>query len=356
MTNKELINNSIEWELYLSRPFNLFSTSVWNEWYSGEKIKKIFGINLNEGLYIENPKGVINHYRKKGIIKKLTHLIGEIVIKDPEKCRELLKKGLELNNKAKEMFKEKKIPELKKILDFYIELALLAGILPYYAGNFMETNKIDPELKNMIINLRRESYYPKTNNELLIPATINKLKEKGIFEKNAINVVTLNEVLNNKKIDLKNRLNDFRKNKKFVYQNCKGNEIVLWVEDPKEIINKIEKKEPISKNLIKGKTSYPGKVVGNVKLILGNKLNNLEFKEGDILVAMSTNPELLPIMKKSGAIVTDEGGITSHAAIISRELKIPCIIGTKIATKVLKDRDLVEVNANKGIVKILEKG
>lgn len=59
-------------------------------------------------------------------------------------------------------------------------------------------------------------------------------------------------------------------------------------------------------------------------------------------------------MKKAGAIVTDEGGILFHAAVVSRELSIPCIIGTKIATQVLKDGDLVEVDAEKGIVKKLE--
>jgi pyruvate,water dikinase len=60
-------------------------------------------------------------------------------------------------------------------------------------------------------------------------------------------------------------------------------------------------------------------------------------------------------MKKAIAFITDEGGITCHAAIIARELKKPCIIGTKIATKVLKDGDLVEVDANKGVVKIIKK-
>jgi pyruvate,water dikinase len=60
-------------------------------------------------------------------------------------------------------------------------------------------------------------------------------------------------------------------------------------------------------------------------------------------------------MKIAGAIITNQGGITSHAAITSREMKIPCIIGTKIATKVLKDGDLVEVDANRGVVKIIKR-
>jgi len=59
-------------------------------------------------------------------------------------------------------------------------------------------------------------------------------------------------------------------------------------------------------------------------------------------------------MKKAVAVITDEGGITCHAAIVSRELKIPCIVGTKIATRVLKDGDKVEVDADKGVVKIIK--
>ena len=70
-----------------------------------------------------------------------------------------------------------------------------------------------------------------------------------------------------------------------------------------------------------------------------------------------TNPYYVPAIIRAKAIVCDEGGILSHAAIVSRELGIPCVIGTKIATKVLEDGDLIEVNASgtKGIVKILKK-
>jgi pyruvate,water dikinase len=60
-------------------------------------------------------------------------------------------------------------------------------------------------------------------------------------------------------------------------------------------------------------------------------------------------------MKRAAAIVTDEGGITSHAAIVSRELKKPCVVGTKVATQVLGDGDLVEVNGVKGVVRIIKR-
>jgi pyruvate,water dikinase len=67
-----------------------------------------------------------------------------------------------------------------------------------------------------------------------------------------------------------------------------------------------------------------------------------------------TTPDYVSAMKLASAFVTDEGGIMCHAAIIARELKKPCIIGTKIATKVLKDGDLVEVDADRGVVTIIK--
>ncbi len=76
-----------------------------------------------------------------------------------------------------------------------------------------------------------------------------------------------------------------------------------------------------------------------------------KLQQGDVLVSVATNPALLPAMKKASAIVTNMGGLTCHAAIVSRELGIPCVIGTKIATKWLKDGDKIEVDANTGIVR-----
>ena len=105
---------------------------------------------------------------------------------------------------------------------------------------------------------------------------------------------------------------------------------------------------------IKGQTACKGKVIGTVK-VCNNSNESDKVKKGDILVTFMTTPDFVPAMKRSAAVLTDEGGITCHAAIASRELGIPCIIGTKNATKVLKDGDLIEVDADNGIIKILER-
>lgn len=104
----------------------------------------------------------------------------------------------------------------------------------------------------------------------------------------------------------------------------------------------------------RGLSASTGRVIGRVKIVK-SATEIGKVKQGDILVAVMTRPDYVVAMKKAAAIVTNEGGITSHAAIVSRELGIPCIIGTKIATEVLKDGDLVEVNANHGWVRKITK-
>ena len=106
-------------------------------------------------------------------------------------------------------------------------------------------------------------------------------------------------------------------------------------------------------DILKGSGVYPGIKQGQVKIIESVK-DKHKMQEGDILVATMTTPEMHSIIEKAGAIVTDEGGITCHAAVVSREIKIPGVIGTEHATKVLKDGDLVEVNSKEGVVRRLE--
>lgn len=99
-----------------------------------------------------------------------------------------------------------------------------------------------------------------------------------------------------------------------------------------------------------GTCAFSGLARGSARLV--TKLADMDgFQDGDILISTMTEPSYLPIMKKASAFVTDEGGVLCHAAIIARELKKPCVIGTKIATMVFKDGDVVEVDANKGIIK-----
>jgi pyruvate,water dikinase len=101
--------------------------------------------------------------------------------------------------------------------------------------------------------------------------------------------------------------------------------------------------------LIKGLGASPGFGTGVVKVIKGEKEIS-KVQEGDILVTTMTTPDMVPAMRRAAAIVTDEGGMTCHAAIVSRELGVPAVVGTKKATQILKDGMMVTVDGEKGIV------
>lgn len=101
---------------------------------------------------------------------------------------------------------------------------------------------------------------------------------------------------------------------------------------------------------IRGMTASKGKATGKVVIVRGIA-DIPKVREGYVLVAVTTHPDYTVAMRKASAIVTDEGGITSHAAIVAREFSIPCIVGTHCATKLLQDGDKVEVDADNGCVR-----
>jgi len=102
-----------------------------------------------------------------------------------------------------------------------------------------------------------------------------------------------------------------------------------------------------AKLLLKGQGAAPGVASGKV-VIIRDVRDVGKVKEGDILVTKMTNPDMVPAMRKVAAIVTDEGGMTCHAAIVSRELGTPAVVGTKNATNLLKNNQLVTVDGEKG--------
>lgn len=115
-----------------------------------------------------------------------------------------------------------------------------------------------------------------------------------------------------------------------------------------------EKKSLKAVNDFRGLSACRGVARGPVRIVKSST-ETKKLKEGDVLVAVMTRPDYITGMKKAAAIVTNEGGVTCHAAIVSRELNIPCVIGTKIATEVLRDGDIVEVNGNHGVVTVIKR-
>jgi phosphoenolpyruvate synthase/pyruvate phosphate dikinase len=138
-----------------------------------------------------------------------------------------------------------------------------------------------------------------------------------------------------------------------------GKSMYIFKKDKLKIItdkNKIQKifssiNPPIKKKQkLEGITATLGNVTGNARIIFRPSDT---FNKGDILVSESTDPDLLPIMKKAKAILTEQGGATSHACILARELNIPCIVGVEGLLDQVKNGDSLEINGNEGTVKIV---
>lgn len=136
-----------------------------------------------------------------------------------------------------------------------------------------------------------------------------------------------------------------------VYLINRGKIKLMKKEDAGEWLKLIEKEESFEGiTLLKGSCACAGKVSGLVRIVR-NSSDIGKMKQGEILVSFSTNPNMVPGMRKAAAVVTEQGGIASHAAIVTREFNIPCVVGAKNATKILKDGELVEVDAANGIVR-----
>lgn len=113
-----------------------------------------------------------------------------------------------------------------------------------------------------------------------------------------------------------------------------------------------EEEAEVGAPLLRGVAASPGVGIGPAKIILDVKKAASSFSQNDILVTKMTNPDWVPLMKKASAIVTDEGGITCHAAIVSRELGIPCVVGTRQATIALRpfQAKTITVDGSHGVV------
>jgi phosphohistidine swiveling domain-containing protein len=186
-------------------------------------------------------------------------------------------------------------------------------------------------------------------------------KRTGISLEDLFSIYRIDEVVQalKEKKDILNNDEKLARKKAYVLWWNNGKLSFSAGDNAIEIIDRVLEKVEEGNDL-KGQVACKGYYEGLVCLIFPGDLEMLKragekFKKGSVLVTTMTQPNMVPLMKIAGAIVTDEGGLTSHAAIIARELKVPCIVGTKIGTKMLRDGDFVEVNADEGLVRVINR-
>ncbi|CAG0998218.1 MAG: phosphoenolpyruvate synthase [Candidatus Methanoperedens sp.] len=180
---------------------------------------------------------------------------------------------------------------------------------------------------------------PKTGKTMDIPVPSDKKNARVLEDDEILKLVEFGELLE----DLYGIPQD-------IEWAIKNKEIFILQSRPITTIRKKEPKEKVATTaILEGLGASPGIAYGEAKLIVdASELGKV--KEGDILVAVMTTPDMVPAMKRAGAIVTDEGGLTCHAAIVSRELGCPAVVGTRKATEILTDGMKITVDGEKGLV------
>ncbi|NTV41333.1 MAG: hypothetical protein HGA61_03620 [Candidatus Moranbacteria bacterium] len=202
----------------------------------------------------------------------------------------------------------------------------------------------------------RKKYIFKANH--CIDLFLTEISRKYGIAENSLHYYAHQEIsalLQTHKLIDENEIDKRKKNFLGVYDSKVGESKYFSGDEAEELMKPFfTKKIDLVISEFRGTVVSRGLVRGEVKIITSPRETE-KMEKGDVLVSPMTSPDLIVAMKKAAAIVTDEGGLTCHAAIVSRELGTPCIVGTKIATQVLRDGDLVEVDADKGKIKIIKR-
>ena len=219
-------------------------------------------------------------------------------------------------------------------------------ILKLFDTKTLRTIRVEPLIQT--IRKKLKIYFDIIGKRSFIKSSLlfwaSPLEIENLLKGQKINIEELEKKLKERK---RCSLLAIRNGKKYIYLGLKAKKVA-----DEELDNEQLKLE-VSKISGQGICFKNKKIKGRVKIVLDKK-DFKKIKQGDILVAVATMPYYLSVLKKTKAFITEVGGLLSHASVLARELKKPCVIGTRIATKVLKDGDLVEVDTNKGLVKIIK--
>lgn len=314
--------------------------------FSYEAVGAIGGGEMGQALF--NEKEVAQ--KMAGFIQKNSSLVPKVLDKNKSDFYSYKRKIIEA--------KKNPINFLKTVSGFYPQYMASLGTLSSFTRYLTENPKQTSLSQRIIKKIGRQreivaTFYSEL--EGMIKKSVSLVGKKYHFDGELLRYATINEMkgfLKWRRLS-KKQLAELKKRKQEYLYLAFGNQEYVFTEG--DIIKMVREeffKIDAQTETIKGQPAYQGFAQGPVYAPKSDDLKGM--KRGDILVISMTQPKHAPYLKKAAAIITDEGGILSHAAIISRELKIPCVIGTKIATHVLKNGMLIEINANQGVVKIIK--
>lgn len=344
----------LKWKKILTREYSFLYASYAADAF--KVMKKEVGTTLEYDFFYGEGK-LLTIYRIEKDIKNSYKMIEKIAKSNPNEIVKKMDKFDELVKKNYELFglirKTKDKNEIKKFLIELDETFLLtlcyylffvylgyAGNLPSISKFLKKSGKRFSKIRTYTIDTDMNREYPVLfgNYDTRLKKLTSYMTRKELITAVKGKAIDIQKILNRKKRYL----------------------LIMKKHKIKEVnflhIDNVVKKElshlqsVLPQNIIRGQTACRGKVLGKVKIIFTSN-DYKKIRRGDVIVTPMTKPTIVPFLTEVRGIITNDGGVLSHASVISREMNIPCIVGTDYATNILKDGDTVELDATHGVVK-----
>jgi phosphohistidine swiveling domain-containing protein len=334
---------SVDWELYLEREQPLFLFAMFTQAY-GPSQREATGIGFEHQLN-HYQRGLGAFYRSEEEMERIDHYFAALIDNGDPRIDEWLDIEEQIHQ---ELSSYEGLEDARNILEKYLRAIIYNPVINYRLQSAFKCVKkpIDERLKERIEKSRTRTFYPYLT-ETVMKKVFRAVAERLGVEERQAQLLTPDEII---KVLYEGSLisNDELKRREegcYFYLGKEGDIVFYYGEIARIARESHEKTEEL-----KGVVACKGYAKGKARIINSEKDVD-KMEEGDILVSINTNPSIMAAIRKAAGIVTNEGGVTCHAAIISRELNIPCVIGTKTATRIFKDGDLVEVDADNGTVR-----
>ncbi|QDT98062.1 PEP/pyruvate-binding domain-containing protein [Gimesia aquarii] len=362
--DQTLIDESQEWQFLVRRPFFLLAATVLPFWLDSKHADKTLGTHLNETLLIQDDTGLFNlFYAKKSLDAYMEH-IGNLLQNERAHLIEILKHALGLYDQGYARIDRglEGFDSLQEIEDFFADIAQHTTVFPAWVLIYIESNQIqDPEVQALSEEIRSHTFYPVIERRILEPLAIKTAKTLGFSKpERACELIVWSELKNGlvTRDLLESRLAAVEAGDRSIFQVIEDQETFHLVSQTGYLLTRLAKQrqlQPAShSHELTGQVAWPGVFRGRAHVVLSLDAMGQTMEPDEVLVSIQSSPALMPLLERCGAIVTDDGGIACHAAILARELRKPALIGTQQATRKIKTGDLIEVDTYHQVVRILE--
>ncbi|MEO0796776.1 MAG: PEP/pyruvate-binding domain-containing protein [Verrucomicrobiota bacterium] len=362
--DEKFIDDSEPWMRLVKRPFSLLEYSIIGHWTDPKHAAKDLGIErLDHFLGIQDDAGMTHMYfPEPRLIAAHDHLL-DLRQNDRDKLIGILEKGKQLYEEGMQRIDNGvTFSSLQEAADYFCEIGKYTVIVPAWLLLAMERVGVDDsEVHERAEWLRGHSVYPRLVHKLLHPYVIEHARGIGFSDPEQIPfVATWDELVQGVDLSvLEARLEAVRSGSRFVYQMIGEEYQVRLLPQTGYLLMRLAHAhlppDPEDANCLTGQTAWPGFHRGRARLVLSSNPEGYQVDPGDVLVSVQSNPNLMPLLRHAGAIVTDEGGVACHASIVARELKVPAVTGVGNATSAIHDGDLIEVDATEQVVRIIER-